>query len=95
MDFDDVIDRWRYGPLDTPVARRVSPRGFTIFTSRPWKEEDGNPARPSAVNGVRVVERLRTRRDIPGALVALEDGRFAFTGPVVAAGSGTQLREAA
>jgi cell volume regulation protein A len=35
---------------------------------------------------VPVVEQLRTRRDIPGALVALADGRYAVTGPVLAVG---------
>ena len=34
-----------------------------------------------------VVAQLRVRRDQPGALVALEDGRYAVTGPLVIAGS--------
>jgi potassium/hydrogen antiporter len=42
-----------------------------------------------------VIDRVRTRRDVPGALVALADGRFAFTGPVKAIGSARQLQEAA
>jgi cell volume regulation protein A len=44
------------------------------------------------VGGVPVVEHLRTRRDQPGALVALEDGRFAITGATVAIGSPQQLQ---
>jgi cell volume regulation protein A len=33
-----------------------------------------------------VVAQLRVRRDVPGALVALEDGRYAIVGPLVAVG---------
>lgn len=33
-----------------------------------------------------MVGRLRVRRDVPGALVALQDGRYAVTGPIVFAG---------
>ena len=95
LDFEAVIERWKQGPLDTPLARRVSPRGFTIFSSRPWSDEDGDPGRPADVNGVVVIDQLRTRRDVPGALVALEDGRFAYTGPIVAVGSATQVRDSA
>jgi cell volume regulation protein A len=40
-----------------------------------------------------VVGRLRIRRDVPGALVVLEDGRYAVTGPVVAVGGREQLRD--
>jgi cell volume regulation protein A len=95
LDFEAVIERWKNGPLDTPVPSRVSPRGFTIFSSRPWSDEDGDPGRPSEVNGVAVIDQLRTRRDIPGAVVALEDGRFAYTGPIVAIGSAAQVRDSA
>ena len=42
---------------------------------------------PERVLGQRVVARLRVRRDRPGALVALEDGRYAVTGPLIVAGS--------
>jgi cell volume regulation protein A len=42
-----------------------------------------------------VVEQLRTRRDRPGALVALEDGRYAFTGATLAVGSPPALQNAA
>ncbi len=33
------------------------------------------------------VAQLRIRRDTPGALVALADGRYALTGPLVVVGS--------
>jgi hypothetical protein len=39
-----------------------------------------------------VIDHLRTRRDRRGALVGLEDGRFAITGPRLALGGGTQLQ---
>ncbi len=45
--------------------------------------------------GRSVVRQLRTRLDQPGALVELEDGRYAFTGRVLAAGSATALQAAA
>ena len=43
--------------------------------------------RPIAVAGHGAVSQLRIRRDILGALVVLEDGRYAVTGPLVAIGS--------
>ena len=39
-----------------------------------------------------VAEQMRTRRDQRGALVALEDGRFAVTGPLVAIGGPLQIQ---
>jgi potassium/hydrogen antiporter len=56
---------------------------------RPYREGmiDGDLARPAAVVGEPVAARLRVRRDTPGALVALEDGRYAVTGPLVVMGS--------
>jgi potassium/hydrogen antiporter len=42
-----------------------------------------------------VVRQLRTRLDQPGALVELDDGRYAFTGPVMATGSASALQTAA
>jgi potassium/hydrogen antiporter len=47
---------------------------------------DGDPVRPAAVAGQPVVSRLRLRRDVPGALVVLRDGRYAVTGPLVIVG---------
>ena len=47
------------------------------------------------MRGVAVAERLRTRRDRPGAVVVLVDGRYAFTGPVVAIGAAGQVQDAA
>ena len=42
------------------------------------------------VLGLKVVERLNTRWDVPGALVVLEDGRYAVTGPHVLVGAGSR-----
>jgi cell volume regulation protein A len=83
-----LMERWRTGPVGrAPRPPRV-PRGHAaIFTSRPWREPDGDPARPVRVRGERVVDQLRMRRDRPGGLFALEDGRYAVTGPVLAVGS--------
>ncbi len=95
VEFGELLRRWRDGPLEAPRRRRAVPRGATVFSSRPWTEADGDPSRPQAVWGNDVVEQLRTRRDKPGAVVALADGRFAVTGRAVAIGSARQLTEAA
>jgi cell volume regulation protein A len=63
-----------------------------ISTSRPWKDIDDDPGYPKQVNGVPVATQLLTRIDQAGALVSLEDGRYAFTGPTVAAGSASALQ---
>jgi cell volume regulation protein A len=83
----DLLDRWRAGPIGERRLPRLPLRGRSaIFTVRPWAESDGNPAHPRDVLGVPVAAQLRTRRDTPGALVALVDGRYAVTGPVLAVG---------
>src|SRR5215207_1630517 len=66
-----------------------------ISTSRPWGNADGNPGYPNQVNGVPVTRQLLTRIDQAGALVSLDDGRYAFTGPTVAAGSASALQATA
>jgi cell volume regulation protein A len=63
-----------------------------IFSTRPWDEREGDPGAPQTVAGVSVIEHMRTRRDERGALVALEDGRYAITGPIVAIGSPQQIQ---
>ena len=94
VEFRELLERWRTGPLAAERRHAVT-RGSTVFSTRPWRYEDGDPSRPKQVGSVAVVEQLRTRRDVPGALVALADGRFAYTGPVVAVGSPQQLQDAA
>jgi cell volume regulation protein A len=89
----ELLDRWRTGPIGRPVR---PPRTYTgtvpVYTARPWSKDDGDPAHPSAVAGREVVEHLRTRRDVPGALVVLADSRYAVTGPIVMIGPPTQLQ---
>ncbi len=55
--------------------------------------------RPTAIRrtrrellGRQVVEHLRTRRDVPGALVVLDDGRYAVSGPLLMVGPPAQLQ---
>jgi cell volume regulation protein A len=95
LDFGPLLERWRHGPLGTPRPSRRAPRATTIFTTRPWTPADGDPAHPTELSNQPVVEQLRTRRDQPGALVALADGRYAYTGPINAIGSARQLQQAA
>ena len=89
----DLLDRWRDGPVGRPVR---PPRRFTgtvpVYTARPWDDNDGDPSHPDAILGRRVVEHLRTRRDVPGAMVVLDDGRYAVTGPLLMVGPPTQLQ---
>jgi cell volume regulation protein A len=89
----DILERWRNGPVSRPVR---PPRTYTgsvpIYSARPWEGDDGDPAHPREVKGIGVVEHLRTRRDVPGALVILEDGRYAVTGPLLMIGPPGQLQ---
>ena len=88
-----LLERWRKGPVYTPVR---PPRTYTgsvpVYTARPWGEQDGDAAHPREIAGNAVVEHLRTRRDVPGALVILADGRFAVTGPVLMMGPPGQVQ---
>jgi cell volume regulation protein A len=85
-----LVKRWREGPIGPEPRPRRAPRGAaTVLSVRPYREGtvDGDVARPEAVLGERAVAQLRIRRDTPGALVALADGRYAVTGPLVVVGS--------
>ena len=63
-----------------------------IFSVKPWSEEMGDPANPRLGRGRGGAATLRTRREQPGALVMLADGRLAVTGEgVVATGGARQL----
>jgi cell volume regulation protein A len=66
---------------------------------RPWGAHPGDrgePARPAAIQGVDVIDQIRTRRDgRPGAVVLLEDGRYGLTGTIVALGNAAQVQRAA
>jgi cell volume regulation protein A len=80
---------------EPPPPRRPSRSTAVVSTVRPWTGADGDPAYPRWVAGLEVVKQLRTRLDRPGALVELQDGRYAFTGPVVGIGSASALQAAA
>lgn len=96
VEFRDLLRRWREGPVGQPERARPRPRSRpSVTTVRPWEDGDGNPSRPAEVSGLAVVEQLRTRRDEPGALVVLDDGRFAVTGALVAVGPAGQLQAVA
>jgi potassium/hydrogen antiporter len=95
MEFTALLRRWREGPIARAPQRPVGTRAVSIFSTGRWGAADGDPASPESVNGLPVIDRLRTRRDVPGALVALADGRFAYTGPIKAIGSPRQLQDAA
>ncbi|MDQ4041121.1 MAG: potassium/proton antiporter, partial [Actinomycetota bacterium] len=64
-----------------------------VFRSGPWLRDAGDPGRPQSVLGQDVVDLLRIRRDQPGALAVLEDGRYAATGPVLAVGGREDLAD--
>ncbi len=96
LEFQDLLRRWRTGPLG--ARERPRPRILSrpsVTTVRPWEENDGDASRPGQVMGLDVVEQLRTRRDEPGSLVALEDGRYAVTGRLLAIGPAAEVQAVA
>ena len=89
----ELLHRWRAGPVGAPPRPTQPLRArAAVFTARPWTEEDGDPGFPTSVLGIEVIEHLRTRRDTPGALVLLADGRYAVSGPLLAVGGAAQLQ---
>jgi potassium/hydrogen antiporter len=89
----DLLRRWRTGPVQKPVRPpRTYSGSVPVYTARPWTKEDGDAAHPRDVAGKAVVEHLRTRRDVPGALVILSDGRYAVTGPILMMGPPGQVQ---
>lgn len=82
-----LTDRWRAGPVGPPPrpARRLATRQ-PLFSTWPWSERDGDPTRPLAIRGQAVIEQLRIRRDEPGGLWFLADGRYAVSGRHAAIG---------
>jgi cell volume regulation protein A len=92
-DMPELLERWRLGPVGVPAQRQVPMRaGQAVFTTRTWGDADGDAGFPKEIAGVPVAEQIRTRRDTTGALVVLEDGRFAVTGPQLAMGGPLQLQ---
>jgi cell volume regulation protein A len=93
QDLPELLERWRKGPVHTPVRpARTYTGSVPVYTARPWSDDDGDPAHPREIAGRRVVEHLRTRRDVPGALVIMDDGRFAVTGPILMMGPAGQVQ---
>jgi cell volume regulation protein A len=93
VEFGELMRRWRTGPVGRPERPRRRPLSRpSVTTIRPWQASDGDPSRPSELLGRTVVEQLRTRRDEPGALVELDDGRFAVSGPLLAVGPSGELQ---
>jgi cell volume regulation protein A len=87
---DALQEIWRRGPIGAPPRPRRTLRSSPpIFTVRPPGEDGitGELDAPERVLSQPVAVRLRVRRDRPGALVALADGRYAVTGPLLIAGS--------
>jgi cell volume regulation protein A len=96
VEFRGLLTRWRAGPVGAPERHRPRPRSRpAVTTVRPWEPADGDMSRPRSLSGYAVIDQLRTRRDEPGALVALEDGRYAITGPLVAIGPSGALQAVA
>jgi cell volume regulation protein A len=92
----ELLERWRTGPVHKPVRPpRTYAGSVPVYTTRPWSEADGDAAHPREIAGNPVVEHLRTRRDVPGALVILADGRFAVSGPILMMGPAGQVQEQA
>jgi cell volume regulation protein A len=92
-DLPELLERWRKGPVSKPVRPARTYTGTVpVYTARPWSADDGDAAHPREVAGNRVVEHLRTRRDVSGALVILADGRFAVTGPILMMGPPGQVQ---
>jgi cell volume regulation protein A len=82
-----LLRRWHAGPIGPPPRPPRRPLGRpVVFSVRPWTAGDGDPAHVDALFGEPVVDQLRVRRDVPGGLWVLADGRYAVTGPLLAAG---------
>ena len=90
-----LLGRWRTGPIGPPPRPRRPVAGRRpIFSVWSWNEQrDGHVSRPHAIAGQPVIEQLRIRRDLPGGLWVLADGRYAVTGPLAAIGSRGDLTE--
>jgi cell volume regulation protein A len=89
-----LTSSWRTGPIGPrPRPKHAVRSASAIFTARPWTEADGDATRPSEVAGQEVVDLLRLRRDAPGSLVVLADGRYALCGPVLVIGARRQVTD--
>jgi cell volume regulation protein A len=87
-----LLDRWAAGPIGPPARppREIHGRS-PVFSAWKWREPDGDPTDVRELRGVRAVEQLRIRRDCPGGLWVLADGRYGLSGPLGAIGSRQDL----
>jgi cell volume regulation protein A len=87
-----LTDRWRTGPIGAPLrpAKPLHARG-PVFSAWSWGPEDGDPEQPETIRGQAVIAQLRMRRDVPGGLWVLADGRYGLSGPVGALGGRGEL----
>jgi hypothetical protein len=89
----ELVDRLqRPGEEPKRAARAAGATTARELVAQAWEERDGDPADPELVTGTLVLERLRSRRDLRGALVRLADGRYAVTGSTLAVGPADVLR---
>jgi len=89
-----LLERWSVGPIGPPTRPPRAIHGRRpVFSSWRWTEAEGDPADIRELRGVRVVEQLRIRRDCPGGLWVLIDGRYGLTGPLGAMGSRADLTQ--
>lgn len=92
---EELFELWREGPIgqeELAFARPIAGRS-AIFSVKPWEADAGDQGDPQEIGGKAVIRRVRIRHDQPGALVVLEDGRFAVSSSgLVAAGSPPQIR---
>ena len=84
-----LIERWRAGPIGPRGAAQAAAGGWhaRVHGRALGRRATGTRPGPASVGDLAVIDRLRTRRDVPGSLVLLEDGRYAVTGPTLALGS--------
>jgi potassium/hydrogen antiporter len=84
-----LMKLWAHGPIGRPRLKRARTSRTPIFTVAPGKSGwvTGDMTHPDFVRGLEVVDQLRARRDEPGSLVLLSDGRYALTGELIVIGS--------
>jgi potassium/hydrogen antiporter len=84
----ELVSRWRSGPAG-PRPRPPKPLRAhrAIFRAGPWEDDSQDRSHPARIGDDEVIDLLRIRRDEPGALVVLSDGRYAITSPLLAVGS--------
>jgi cell volume regulation protein A len=85
----ELVERWRHGAPEPPAPPEGDDARLVVV---PWRGDIGDATHPSTVRGRRVLERVLVRSGTPGALVRLEDGLVAVTGPTMAMGDDARIR---